>query len=170
MPCGYVTNNGTVTITKYTGPGGTVIIPGTIDGLPVTRIQPSAFADCPSLTAAYFQGNAPSADWLYFSDENTVVYYLPKTTGWESTFGGRPTELWKPQVQTIDASFGIRTNRFGFNVTWANGMVVAMETCTNLANPIWIPLQTNTLSGGGSYFSDPQWKAYPGRFYRLRAL
>src|ERR1035438_9310400 len=34
----YTTNNGTLTITQYTGPGGDVIIPDTITGLPVTSI------------------------------------------------------------------------------------------------------------------------------------
>ncbi|MGD0413609.1 MAG: hypothetical protein ABSC18_18120, partial [Verrucomicrobiota bacterium] len=31
-------NNGAITITEYTGPGGSVTIPGTINGLPVTSI------------------------------------------------------------------------------------------------------------------------------------
>ena len=47
-------------------------------------------------------------------------------------------------------------------------MVVVVEASTNLANPIWSPLATNTLTSGSSYFSDPQWTNYPGRFYRLR--
>src|SRR3981189_1690467 len=34
----YTTNNGTITITGYTGPGGHVTIPNTINGLPVTGI------------------------------------------------------------------------------------------------------------------------------------
>src|SRR6267154_2382750 len=34
----YTTNNGTITITGYTGPGGAVAIPSTITGLPVTSI------------------------------------------------------------------------------------------------------------------------------------
>jgi len=34
----YTTNNGAITITGYTGPGGAVVIPGTINGLSVTRI------------------------------------------------------------------------------------------------------------------------------------
>ena len=34
----YTTNNGTITITKYTGPGGAVTIPEIITGLPVTSI------------------------------------------------------------------------------------------------------------------------------------
>jgi hypothetical protein len=77
--------------------------------------------------------------------------------------------LWNPQVQTSDASFGVRTNRFGFNITGTSGLVVVVEACTNLANPIWSSVGTNTLTGGSSYFSDPQWTNYPGRFYRLRS-
>jgi hypothetical protein len=34
----YVTNNGTITLTQYLGPGGVVTIPDWIDGLPVTAI------------------------------------------------------------------------------------------------------------------------------------
>src|SRR5262245_20647853 len=33
----YTTDNGTITITGYAGPGGAVTIPSTINGLPVTR-------------------------------------------------------------------------------------------------------------------------------------
>jgi BspA type Leucine rich repeat region (6 copies) len=40
----YTTNNGTVTITGYTGPGGAVTIPSTINGLPVTSIGYQVFA------------------------------------------------------------------------------------------------------------------------------
>lgn len=43
----YTTNNGTITITKYTGPGGAVTIPGIIKGLPVTRIGVWAFFPSP---------------------------------------------------------------------------------------------------------------------------
>ena len=40
---GCVTNSGAITITGYTGPGGAVTVPATIDGLPVTGIGVSAF-------------------------------------------------------------------------------------------------------------------------------
>jgi hypothetical protein len=43
-----------------------------------------------------------------------------------------------------------------------------VEACTDLGAPVWTPLGTNTLTGGSSYFSDPQWINYSGRFYRLR--
>jgi hypothetical protein len=43
-----------------------------------------------------------------------------------------------------------------------------LDACTNPANPVWTPLQTNTLIGDTFYFSDPQWTNHPARFYRLR--
>ena len=63
----------------------------------------------------------------------------------------------------------MRTNQFGFNITGTSDLVVVVEACTDLANPVWSPLGTNTLTGDSSYFSDPQWTNYPGRFYRLRS-
>ncbi len=41
----YITNDDTIIITGYTGPGGAVVIPSTITGLPVTEIQGSGFED-----------------------------------------------------------------------------------------------------------------------------
>ena len=73
-----------------------------------------------------------------------------------------------PQAQP-DARFGVISNRFGFNIKWANGQVVVVDGCTNLANPAWVSLQTNTLTNGWAYFSDPRWTNLIGRFYRIRA-
>src|ERR1035438_6227712 len=47
----YTTNNGAITITRYTGPGGAVTIPYKITGMPVTSIGPSAFQFNSSLTS-----------------------------------------------------------------------------------------------------------------------
>ncbi len=139
-------------------------------GNSVIRIGQLAFWDCTSLTAVYFQGNAPSlALAVFYGDHHATVYYLPGTTGWGSTFGDRPTSLWQPQVQTSDVSFGVRTNGFGFNINWASGMTVVVEACTNLANPVWCPLQTNTLTDCWCCFNDPHCTNYPARFYRVRS-
>jgi len=46
----WTTNNGTIIITGYTGPGGNVTIPDTITGLPVTSIGDKAFAYITNLT------------------------------------------------------------------------------------------------------------------------
>ena len=71
-------------------------------------------------------------------------------------------------MKTSDGSFGLRTNRFGFNITWASGMIVVVEASPSLANPLWSPVGTNTLTGGSSYFSDPQSSGIARRFYRIR--
>ena len=47
----YTTNNGTITITKYTGPGGDVTITNSINGLPVDCIGAGAFSNCISLSS-----------------------------------------------------------------------------------------------------------------------
>jgi hypothetical protein len=139
-------------------------------GSSVTNMGLGAFRNCISLTQVYFQGNAPSVGFnVFLYAGNVTVYYLPGTTGWGTTFGGRPAVLWNPLVATSDASFGVRTNRFGFTITGTADILLVVEATTNLASPAWIPVGTNTLTGGSSYFSDPQWTNHPARFYRLRS-
>ena len=75
-----------------------------------------------------------------------------------------------PVIQAAGPSFEVRSNQFGFNVTRASGRTLVVEACTNLANPIWLSLQTNTLTGDPFYFSDARWTNYARRFYRLRSL
>jgi hypothetical protein len=145
-------------------------------GSGVASIAGYAFYNCAQLTELYFKGDAPSSvDATAFEGVNgATVYYLPGSTGWDPPlgwdppFGGYPRSLWKPCVQTGDGSFGVRTNQFGFNINWASGLSIAVDACTNLANPNWSPLRTNTLTGESFYFSDPQWTNHPARFYRLR--
>ncbi len=100
-----------------------------------------------------------------------TAYYLPGTTGWAafSTNTGIPVVLWLPLFQTGDASFGVRTNQFGFNIAWASGQTVVVEAASNLSNPLWTPVATNILTSDSVYFSDPQSSNYPARFYRLRS-
>jgi len=107
---------------------------------------------------------------VFLNDLNATTYYLPGTTGWSvfSTHTGLPVVLWNPQVQT-GASFGVLMNQFGFNITNAGNPVIVVEACTNLANPVWSPVSTNTITAGSSYFSDPTWTNYSCRFYRLRS-
>jgi len=139
----------------------------------VTNIGDRAFVTCRYLTGVYFQGNAPSLGGsAVFEDSTPIVYYLPGTTGWGSTFGGRPTALWSlphPMILDFGPSFGVQTNAFGFTVSWATNAPVVVEASTDLAIPVWSPVATNILTGGSSYFSDPQWTNHPARFYRLRS-
>ncbi|HTR40878.1 MAG TPA: leucine-rich repeat protein [Pseudomonadales bacterium] len=134
-----------------------VTIPGS-----VTNIGDYAFANCATLTSAYFQGNAPPDDGTVFSSDPAIVYYLPGTTGWGPTFGGVPTELWNPQA----TAFTMAGGQFGFNITGPTNATIVVESCTNLVNPVWLPVSTNMLSGSGtSSFIDPQLANFPRRFY-----
>jgi hypothetical protein len=139
----------------------------------VTSIGDYEFSGCTSLTRVYFQGNAPNVDESVFQRANNVtVYYLPGTTGWGSTFGDRPTAPWlvpNPLILNNGPCFGLQTNVFGFVISWATNISVVVEATTNLSNPAWTPVGTNTLTGGSSYFSDPEWTNHPARFYRLRS-
>jgi hypothetical protein len=141
----------------------------------VTNIDSGALQNCPSLTGIYFKGSAPAlvpGPMAFFGGTPAVIYYLPGTAGWGVSFGGRPTALWVlpfPLILTSGPSFGPQGNQFGFTISWATNLDVVVEASTNLAGALWKPLQTNTLAGGASYFTDPQWTNYPTRFYRIRS-
>ncbi len=138
----------------------------------VTNIGSYAFSFCGFLTSVYFTGNAPSPtnDSTVFSSDPATVYYLPGTTGWGALFDGLPTAPWflpNPLILNNGPGFGVQPGGFGFTISWATNVSVVVEAATNLANPVWIPVSTNTLTGGTNYFSDPQWTNYPARFYRI---
>jgi hypothetical protein len=59
----------------------------------VTYIAYMAFFGCNRLGGIYFQGNAPGFGSDAFLGSSAKVYYLPGTTGWTSTYDGRPTVM-----------------------------------------------------------------------------
>jgi hypothetical protein len=139
-------------------------------GNSITNIEPYAFLSCSNLAGVYFQGNAPTAGSDIFTNANdAIVYYLPGTTGWSPTFGGRPAVLWNPQADTGDTDFGVGTAGFGFNITGTADIPIVVEGCTSLAAPSWVPLLSCTLTNGSVYFADSAWTKYAGRFYRIRS-
>jgi hypothetical protein len=136
----------------------------------VKTIESAAFSYCTSLTGVYCWGNAPTA-WsdLFLNSTNAIVYYLPGTTGWGPTFGGRPTALWLLRNPLIlDGSVGVQTGRLCFTISWATIVPVTVETCTDLITPEWNAIATVRLTNGVGYFSDADWANYPRRFYRVR--
>jgi hypothetical protein len=62
----------------------------------------------------------------------------------------------------------VRSNGYGFTVSWATNGSVVIEASTDLNNPNWSPVITNALNNGVVNFTDPQWTKYPSRFYRVR--
>ncbi len=135
------------------------------------------FVSCSNLRQAFFLGNAPNvdpdpgsgiSDSVFYLDYGGTVYYLPGNTGWSSSFGGWPTKLWNPQIQTTNGNFAIKTNRFGFDLTGTANIPIVIEGSTNLIGP-WTLILNGTLTNGSIYFSDSQWTNYPKRFYRVRS-
>jgi hypothetical protein len=157
------------TILEYPGGRtGSYQVPDT-----VRLIGEEAFYFCTNLAGVYFSGNAPgnSSNAILNADKWTV-YYMPGTTGWSTIFGGPPTAPWvlpQPVILTTAPNCDIQNDPFGFTISWATNGSVVVEACTNLANPTWSPVGTNTLTEGTSYFSNPKWTNYPGRFYRVRS-
>ncbi len=73
-------------------------------GNSLTNIGDYAFAECPGLIAVTFQGNSPNVGLEIFdSDDSSVIYYSPCTTGWSAVFAARPTAVigpcWEPNNQ-----------------------------------------------------------------------
>jgi len=124
--------------------------------------------DCISLEALYFHGSAPQRRLASVLWRQYCHGLLLARNGWlERDLWRTPGCVWNPQVKTSGASFGVQTNQFGFDITRNNSLMLVVEACTDLVNPVWSPVATNTLTGGSSYFSDPGWTNSPGRFYRL---
>jgi hypothetical protein len=113
--------------------------------------------------------NYTTGQSLFDETSDALVYHREGAAGWEEIFAGRPTATWRPEALT-GLGFGIGSGGFAFNTTYANGATLIIEACTNLANADWSAIETNTVSGGLSYFSDGQWMNSANRFYRIRAL
>ena len=162
----------------YIAPGAFTECPyltNVIIGAGVTDMEEISFAECYALTNILFLGNAPNVpcggNQPVFYGAPGTVYYLPGTTGWSNTFGGypfgppngAPTALWNPTIQNGAVSNG----QFGFNITGTANIPIVVEACTNLANPVWTPLQSMTLTNGLVYFSDSTWTSFPVRYYGI---
>jgi hypothetical protein len=171
-----VTNIGSGAFLNCTSLTG-MIIPGSITSIAYSGFievgMPAwAFAGCTNLESVYFQGDAPylgDGSWggAFAGYSYLTSYYLPGTIGWGSSLAGRPAVLWNPLIQTGDGGFGARNGQFGFNITGTTNIPIAVQACTNLSNPVWMPLATMTLTNGSVYFSELVQPNTPTRFYRI---
>ena len=114
----------------------------------VTSIEWVAFKNCNSLMGVYFKGNAPSVGGGVFDyADNVTVYYLAGTTGWGTTFGGRPTALWNVggtfQFSASSASVNENAGSVTLTVTRSGGSSGAASVNYATAN--------GTASAGTDY-------------------
>ena len=74
----FSTNNGSVTITAYNGPGGAVIIPTNINGLPVTAIADEAFYERYSVTSLAIPDTVTNiGNYVFYNCGNMTGVTLP---------------------------------------------------------------------------------------------
>ena len=62
----FATNNGALTITNYTGSGGTVVIPASTNGYPVTAFSFPSFANQTTITNVIIPGSITNMGWSAF--------------------------------------------------------------------------------------------------------
>lgn len=147
------------------GLAGDYVVPAS-----VTRIGNYAFYYCTELTGVYFKTNAPSLGSFVFSgDDNATVYYLRGTTGWSSTYGGRPAVLWNSPAKTSGVSLKLQATRLGIDISGPPNLPVILETSIALAGEPWTPVLSATLTNGLLHFTDPDSTRHPARFYRIRS-
>ena len=155
-------------------------------GTGVTNLSDYAFSEigngvslssypAPDHVSFYFRGNAPvlgvddtngvfvADETVFYGNPKATVYYLPGAIGWSDTLGGLPTALWLPQMQPVAGT------QMAFNIFWAQGKTVVIESCNNLLNPAWQPVATNTLTSSTWRFTDQSWTTSACGFYRARA-
>ncbi len=138
-----------------------VTIPGS-----VTTMGEYVFYECNGLTNVFFGGNPPSlGGWVFSYDPNVIFYYLPGTVGWTTyaQMNNASAVLWNPSLQGAAVSNG----QFGFNITGTSNITVVVGACTNLASPVWVPLQSFVLTNGSVYFSDTNSASFPTRYYGI---
>ncbi len=140
----------------------------------VSNLSYGLFGSCDSLRSVLFLGDAPGVVGTYPSDgspfdgdTNVTVYYMAGTTGWGASYQGASAVMWNPIIEVGDGNFGVVNGQFGFDIKGTPGIPIAVEACTNLANPVWTPVQTMTVTDGLVYFTDPNWSNYPTRYYGI---
>jgi hypothetical protein len=180
-PYTYTTNNGAITITGYTGSGGAITIPGTINNLPVTAIGSGAFQNCASLTSVtipasvtniadtafqncgslfgvYFLGNPPSLGGasVFLNDNNAIGYNAAGTTGWGLTFGGLTMVLanYTTIATTNHYAYGANLGWLDWRGDTSHGAVIGTNVCSGYiysANFGWISLGNGSPTNGVHY-------------------
>src|SRR5262249_27362637 len=70
-------NNGAITLTRYTGSDGMVIIPSTTNGYPVTSIGDSAFLNSSSLTNVSIPDSVTNIDFQAFTGAGLTSVTIP---------------------------------------------------------------------------------------------
>ena len=118
-----------------------VIIPGS-----VTNVGAYAFANGNWFAKFFFQGDSPGQGndlTVFNNDSYGMVFFMPGTAGWGTLFDGLPAAPYLYSTPSImnngHGSVGVNS-QFHLTVSWASNTIVVVEACTNLGNPVWVPV------------------------------
>lgn len=145
----YTIENNTITITKCTGNGESLYIPDTIDGLPITEIDSSAFVSCTNLkTITVSDSNQ------YFVSENNMLMNRSRINLIKYT-GSDQTAVIPYGIEKIEshAFFGAKSEYINIPETVSYIDDYAFMGCTALKE-IYIPSRVEYI-GKSCFFSCP---------------
>ena len=159
-PYSYTTSNGTITITRYLGSGGALIIPGTINGLPVTSIGAQAFENSPGLASVTIPISVTSiGDYAFYRCYALTSVPIPTSVTSIGNFAfcgcSSLTSVTIPN-SIVSMGYAAFESCIGLtSVMIANGVTsigdLAFQSCTSLAR-ITIPA-TITSIGHQAFYS-----------------
>jgi hypothetical protein len=132
----YITNNGAITITGYSGPGGAVTVPSTIDGLPVTSIGEAAFTYCTSLTGITLPNRLTDiGDWAFGCCRKLTSLTLPDSV----TYIGYDAFISCSSLTNVTIGHGLSSIPEG-----------AFSSCASLTS-VTIPSNITSIGDGAFY-------------------
>ncbi len=133
----------------------------------VTSIEADAFAGASALQRLLFRGNAPIIPAWLLTGSSTTVYYLPGTSGWSGTFGGRPALLWNPAFAGCRPDTPV-PGSLRLDINGTATIPLRIETSDDLGPAEWSKLSDVTVGAGGEVsVSDPAAGMAPQQFYRI---
>lgn len=150
----FSTNNGAITITGYTGSAGSLVIPSTTNGWPVTSIGDSAFYTNSSLTGVSIPNSVTNiGDYAFYECSSlsavTMNNSVTSIGAWAFFYDVSLTNITIPNSVTIIGSYAFNhchslvSVLIGTNVT--NIGILAFAQCFSLTN-ITIPESVTNVS------------------------
>ena len=126
----------------------------------LSTIEGDPLFGCTNLISVLFRGNAPivGQTGLKFPS-NSLVYYLPGSSGWQPTFAGRPVQSFVPIA--VSPAMNVST---GFRFFWTGTGLIPMnvQRSTLLSAP-WVVVSPSNQSGSFTDTLPPAGQA----FYRV---